>query len=109
MKKVPLTVPLLLGEARETYLKRNKAYGDSYKRFGTIMANLFPDGFHPVTPDEWNRLGLLTMMVTKLVRHTNSKLTHVDSMHDLGVYAFMMEELLRARSEERRVGKECRS
>lgn len=88
------TVPEIMREAIRTYEERNAVYGDSYTRFGHLMTLLFPKGLKAETPEELNRLGLLVQIITKLVRFTNSGLTHRDSIHDIGVYSFMMEEIL---------------
>lgn len=79
----------------ETYAERNKLYGDSYKVFGEIMSQLFPDSLVLSTVDDWNRLGVLSMVVSKLTRYAANleKGGHQDSAHDMAVYAAMLEEL----------------
>ena len=82
-------------KAAKTYRQRNKVYGDNYKRHGAVMAALFPDGIALRTIEDHNRFGVLTMIVSKLGRYATNfeKGGHNDSIHDLGVYAFMLEEL----------------
>ena len=83
-------------KALATFKERNVQYGDSYTRHGEVMHKLFPtplvlkgDGV-----DAFNRLGVLNMIVSKLVRYCqNFNSPHIDSIHDLGVYAFILEEL----------------
>lgn len=98
----PISVPDIMNAAADTYRERNALYGDSYKQFGGVMQALFPHGILIDTPDAWNRLGIINMMVSKLTRYTANFCDggHTDSAHDLGVYSFMLEELTRlARGE----------
>lgn len=85
----------LMQEAMETYQKRNTLYGNSYHTFGEVMKALFPQGIEPQSVEDWNRLGVLNMIVSKLIRYTANFHDggHADSARDLGVYSFMLEEL----------------
>jgi hypothetical protein len=91
MKKVPE----MLRESAATYEERNKIYGDNYKRFGHVMAVLFPHGIHLSTGEDLNRLGILVQVVSKISRYCESfhKTGHDDSLLDLAVYATMLREL----------------
>ena len=85
-----------LEEAIETYKDRNKVYGTNYYTFGKVMKILFPNGLLLQTEGDFNRYGGLSAIVGKLCRYANSfeqKTGHQDSMHDLGVYAFIQQEL----------------
>lgn len=83
-----------LEEALETYKERNKIYGDNYKQFGYIMTALFPSGIPGDSPLAWNRLGVIVQIVSKLSRYAqNIGEPHKDSIHDIIVYAAMLEEL----------------
>jgi len=84
-----------LKKAAETYEERNKVYGDTYKRHGKVTAALFPNGVILKTTEDHNRFGVLTLVIGKLTRYCTNfeKGGHADSIHDLGVYAFMLEEL----------------
>lgn len=91
---VPETVPEILRAASQTFEARNAVYGDAYKRFGSLMRVLFPEGLPPIQSEaEANKLGVLCQMFNCFIRFTNSGMTHRDSMHDLIVFAAMMEEL----------------
>lgn len=87
-----------LKDAAETFSERNKVYGSGYRRHGDIMKALFPNGFELHSANDFTRFHLLELMVIKLNRYCNSLQTtgqlHRDSIHDLGVYAFMLEDLL---------------
>lgn len=100
--RVP-SVPELMAEAAETFRQRNELYGDSYKHFHEHMMTLFPDGLTLKTADDWRRFGILFYAIGKLVRYANNFGTggHIDSAHDLGVYAFMLEEVSRMGLKER--------
>jgi hypothetical protein len=80
--------------ALSTYRDRNRVYGNNYKRFGIIMHSLYPKGVDFSTPEQWNRFGIILQMISKLSRYvTDPAAGHIDSVHDMGVYAFMLEEL----------------
>lgn len=86
-----------MAAALKTYEERGKQYGDSYIRHGLVMRALFPNDVILKTEEDWQRFGVLNMIVSKLVRYTmNWKAPHVDSIHDMGVYCFIEEELARA-------------
>ncbi len=82
-------------KALKTLQERGAQYGDSYVRHGKVMAMLFEPIFpHPMSEAEYNRFGVLNMIVSKLIRYcANFEDPHIDSIHDLGVYAFILEEL----------------
>lgn len=90
----------ILAEMADTFRERNKVYGDNYKRVGDVMAALFPEGVMLVTPEDFNVWHLFELMVVKMTRFANSGLTHEDSIHDLAVYAAMVESLIRKESNE---------
>ena len=84
-----------LEKALKTYKERNKTYGDNYFKFGRVIKELFPDGITLTTEADFNRFGCLVQIVSKISRYANSfkEGGHKDSAHDLGVYAFIQEEL----------------
>lgn len=87
------TVPELLKAAATTYAERRAVYGPSEIKFGQVMTALFPDGLTCTTEADFIRLGLFVQIVSKLCRYSQSVQSspHLDSIHDLGVYAFMLE------------------
>lgn len=89
------TVPEMLGEAAEIYEERKAAYGDNYKQFGLVMKALFPKGLSASSLDDFNRLGVLIQIVSKLTRYVENfgRGGHDDSLADLSVYATMLREL----------------
>ena len=80
--------------ALNTFRERNKTYGDNYLQHGEVMTALFPDGIKLNSVEDWNRFGVINMIVAKLTRYAQGwPKVHQDSVHDLGVYAFMLESL----------------
>jgi hypothetical protein len=80
--------------ALRTFEERNKVYGDNYLTFGPIMEKLFPNGLTLKTAEDFNRFGILFPLLTKITRYLNNPMKgHIDSIHDIGVYAFMLEQL----------------
>lgn len=90
-----MTVPDMLRQSAETYEQRNKLYGDNYKRFGHIVALLFPNGIHLESEDDHNRFGVFVQIISKLTRYAENfrELGHDDSLLDMTVYATMLREL----------------
>ena len=83
-----------LEDALHTFKQRNKQYGDNYLTHGQVMTALFPDGVQLKTVEDYNRFGVINMIVAELTRYSqNWPKTHQDSLHDLGVYAFILESL----------------
>lgn len=80
----------------ETFEERGKIYGDNWKRIGAVLNALAGgDAVTVAGPDEWLRWSLYIMVVTKLTRLATTDLQHIDSAHDLAVYAAMWESVLR--------------
>lgn len=90
-----LTVPDMLRQSAQTYEERNKLYGDNYKRFGPVMALLFPKGIDLISEDDHNRFGVFVQIVSKLTRYAENfnEGGHDDSLLDMTVYATMLREL----------------
>lgn len=85
----------LLVQMAATYRERNALYGNNYKEFGLIMEAIFPNEILLSTPDDFNRFALLVQIVAKVTRYAKNFHSggHIDSIHDVGVYAAMLEEL----------------
>lgn len=88
----------LMRRAMVTRAERRGIYGASERKFGRVMAELYPRGFPLDGADDFVRFGIIAQIVSKLCRYTNSSHRgHVDSIHDMGVYSFMLE------AEDRRI------
>lgn len=84
----------------DTFRERNKVYGDNYKRVGAVMEAMFPDGIQLNTAAGYNKWHLFELMVVKMTRFANSGLKHQDSIHDLAVYAAMVEFLTEEKEDD---------
>lgn len=85
-------------DAAETFKERNAAYGSNYVNVGKAMLALFPKGVTLKTEDDFKRFHLLELAVVKLSRYCNNFESggHQDSIHDQGVYCFMIEGIDRS-------------
>ena len=80
--------------AIKTFEERNVTYGDNYLTHGKVMQALFPEPVNLATIKEYNRVGIVNAIVAKLTRYCNNwPQGHQDSIHDLGVYSFMLESI----------------
>tara|TARA_R100001082_G_scaffold109528_1_gene86919 strand:+ start:429 stop:743 length:315 start_codon:yes stop_codon:yes gene_type:complete len=83
-----------LSKAQETFIERS-VYGNTYDQYGDVLKALFPKGLPTsvlTDVEEMNRFGNLTHIIYKLMRYCNQwDKKHKDSIHDLGVYAFIQE------------------
>jgi hypothetical protein len=89
-----VSVPDVLEAMAKTYRERNAVYGDNWRNVGNVMVQLFPDGVELSDADAFNRWHLFELIIVKLTRFANSNLEHVDSIHDIAVYAAMLEAAL---------------
>lgn len=80
----------ILEQMQHTYTARRAAYGPSEQRFADLAMALFPRGLRLVTREDWVRYGLLHPIIAKLARYQFAA-PHVDSIHDIAVYAAMLE------------------
>jgi len=88
-------VPEALRKAAGIYEERNQLYGSNYKQFGKWVSELFPDGIVAKTPEDFNRLGIIIQMLSKISRYAQNFENggHSDSLDDLAVYSMMLQEL----------------
>lgn len=99
-------VPAILQNMATTFAERNKVYGSNYKNVAPIIKALWPQGVPSslVTTDHWH---LFELMVVKMTRFANSGLTHVDSVHDMAVYAAMIEAIISREENEEDADGQC--
>jgi hypothetical protein len=83
----------ILRDMAATFDERNKVYGSNYLMVSKMVKVLFPDGVPPglVETDHWH---LFELKLVKLSRFAISNLSHMDSIHDDGVYSAMIESIL---------------
>lgn len=84
----------ILSEMRETFIERNKVYGDNYLAVGKCMEVLFPKGVVLNGADDFMVWHLFELLIVKITRFSFSDLTHKDSIHDAAVYCAMVEEAM---------------
>jgi hypothetical protein len=85
----------LMATMARTFKERNAVYGNNAEVVGRVMAALFPHGVKLKTPKDFELWHLLELVIVKLTRFTQSDLTHEDSIHDLAIYAAMVELLVK--------------
>lgn len=88
--------PVIMAEMRALYEERSSLYNHNWLKIGRVLEALF-DG-KPMTfqtPNEWNKLHLLVMVLQKITRYVETDFTHQDSVRDCAVYLTMLESLLR--------------
>lgn len=89
-------VPDIFREMATTFKERNKVYKNNYKVCAEILTALFPEGVPPEIAHS-DAFGLMYMIIGKLTRFTASGCGHVDSVHDIAVYAALIEANLTGR------------
>lgn len=94
------TADQILKAAAETFAERNAQYKDNALVVADVMKALFPDGVRLDSPEDYHFWHLFELLIVKLTRFTNSDLRHVDSIHDLMVYAAMIEPLVESHNIE---------
>ena len=84
-----------LRKAIDTYKERNAVYKDTYKIRGKVMEAIFPDGVVLKTAKDFNRFGMFTGVISKMIRYAAQLDNggHYDSAHDAEVYAAMLNEI----------------
>lgn len=106
MKKIN-GVPEILEQARKTFESRNPTYGQrGYIMQAGIVNAMFPEGIPRLSTNDMGRFVTLMMITAKLGRYATNFLKggHKDSIHDLGVYAFILEEFDDAINADNRSG-----
>jgi hypothetical protein len=90
----PRTAADVLTDAAAIFRERNANYKDNAVLVGNVMKALFPNGVVIHSAADHHLYHLFELMIVKLTRFVKSDLKHKDSIHDLAVYAAMLEPLL---------------
>jgi hypothetical protein len=90
----PRTAADVLTDAAAIFRERNSSYKDNAVLVGAVMKALFPNGVVIHSAADHHFYHLFELMIVKLTRFVKSDLKHKDSIHDLAVYAAMLEPLL---------------
>jgi len=90
-----MTVPSQLAELAKLYQQRNDQYGDTYKRVGNVLWEIFDGKINLETADDINRFVTFTMVIMKMCRYAQlfDNGGHADSLDDAAVYAQMLREI----------------
>ena len=92
---------VLMADGLKTYSERRRVYGDSYIKHAKVMAAMFPDGVNLKTEVDMARWSIINLIMVKMVRYAKDfGKPHQDSIHDSGVYCFVLEELDQAHNED---------
>ena len=78
----------------ETFEERGAVYKDDYVDFARLLTVLYPGGPRIKSEMEWIKFDFLCRILGKVTRFTASGMTHQDSIHDIAVYAAMLEAAL---------------
>lgn len=89
-----LNTPEILETMAQTYRERNAIYGDNWQSHGAALRAIFPDGITLKDEFETTMYQWFSIMLGKMTRLANAKFRHQDSIHDIAVYAAMMEAYL---------------
>ena len=98
------TAAEILESACTTHKEKGEEYGNTYLMHGEILKALFPKGLKLENAEDFTRFGTLNMIISKLGRYTSNVSrgnTHIDSLHDIIVYAALLEEIDRKMLDER--------
>jgi hypothetical protein len=87
------TIQSILERALETFKERNAVYGDNSDKLAAMKLVLFPDGVILKRPEDFKAMMVFDMILTKITRYVNSDMKHIDSIHDIIVYAAQLEEV----------------
>ena len=88
----------IIEEARATHAARGEVYQDGFIRHAEILDILFPNGLSFSNPETAAKYVLFEFILGKVVRYAvaldgGKGKGHRDSTHDVGVYAFLLEQL----------------
>lgn len=104
-----MTVIDKLQQALETAKERGETYRhDGHELTGAALAILIPEGITLKTAEDYTRFQLFINVAIKFSRYcvNYNKGGHKDSIHDLGIYAFNLEDYddkLKEKQNERRL------
>lgn len=89
-----LSTPEILEQMAATYRERNAIYGDNWQTHTAALRAIFPEGIKLAGEFETTMYSWFSIMLGKMTRLANAKFEHQDSIHDIAVYAAMMEAYL---------------
>lgn len=99
MEQKQLEVAEILEDMARTWRERNAVYGDNWAMVGKLMVVMFPKGVQLKETGDYDVWHLFELMIVKLSRFAISGLQHKDSIHDLAVYAAMVEAIIQRKEK----------
>jgi len=100
----------LLKNFSNIFLEKNSddCYGNSYKDYGKLCLLLFPNGLTLNSKESFDRFGVFSMIVHKVLRLSKALNTGrfnvekpFDNAKDLAIYSAMLAELLLVKTDEK--------
>jgi hypothetical protein len=91
----PRGAAAVLADMAKTFAERNAVYKDNYKTCAKVLDALYPEGLTAKGADQHEVLHLWSLLLVKVTRFVHSGHTHTDSLHDIAVYAAMIESILK--------------
>ena len=76
--------------------ERKDQYGNNYLYWGEVMDKLYPEGLTVKGVNDWNKLGVLVQIVSKLTRYTtgnSDKEIINDTLNDMSIYSQMLAKI----------------
>ena len=90
----------LMMQMASTAKQRCEQYGDNWRVVGETLYAMYGGAEVSIdSPEAWNRVVAVVQIVNKLCRLAASQNTHVDSAHDIGPYAAMLELLVKEKAD----------
>lgn len=89
-----LKTPEILEQMAVTFRERNAIYGDNWRTHTAVMRACFPEGITLKGEFETGMYAWFSIIMGKMTRLANAGFRHQDSIHDIAVYAAMMEGYL---------------
>lgn len=91
----------------DIFKKKDKAYGQTYIRFGEVFKAIFPDGLQMKTTRQFILLGLYSAMIGKCLRIANLVFKNgdpnfesvEDTCDDLSIYSQIFKNQLKENDE----------
>lgn len=95
--RIRLHTDKILEAMAQTFKEKNTKYKDNYTDVGQILKILFPEGIYLKTEEDFVQHHFVDWMIGKLTRFAKTDFKDTDSIHDMAVYAAMLEDYISQR------------
>lgn len=99
--RIRLHTDKILEAMAQTFKEKNTKYKDNYLAVGQILSILFPEGITLITEEDFIQHHFIDWMIGKLTRFAKTDCQDADSIHDMAVYAAMIEDYITQRKDKR--------